>query len=199
MTPVMTTVLNCEMTVIVEQWKTEACILVIHGCLVVLGRLLMVLWVLVGLLLVVREGVDPHEAVIARPLRVSHGSGGEMGRRQHDWGLHALLPHFAAAALLCTGKNSVCLKQPCTCLFLRHFKTVSNAKLHSPFWGNVGIELKSCSPSMFMHLALLNRNQVEKAKTVVFSPLPPNELDAHVCYYSDKGHHIYSVLTVCLA
>lgn len=60
----------------------------------------MVLWVLVGLLLVVREGVDPHEAVITTPLRVSHGSGGEVGGRHHDWGLHALLPHLAAAALL---------------------------------------------------------------------------------------------------
>lgn len=71
----------------------------------VLGRRLMVLRVLVGLLLVVREGVDPHEAVITCPLRVPHGSGGEMGRWHHDWSLHALLPDFAAAAaLLCTGK-----------------------------------------------------------------------------------------------
>lgn len=60
----------------------------------------MVLWVLVWLLLVMREGVDPHEAVIATPLRVSHGRGGEVGGRQHDWGRHALLPHLAGAALL---------------------------------------------------------------------------------------------------
>lgn len=66
----------------------------------VLRRLLMVLWVLVRLLLVVREGVDTHIAVITTPLRVSHGSGGEVGGRHHDWGLHALLPHLTAAALL---------------------------------------------------------------------------------------------------
>lgn len=75
----------------------------------VLRRLLMVLWVLVGLLLVVREGVDPHEAVITTPLRVSHGSGGEVGGRHHDWGLHALLPHLAAAALLWKGRAKLLL------------------------------------------------------------------------------------------
>lgn len=63
----------------------------------------MVLWVLVGLLLVVRKGIYPHEAVITTPLGVSHGSGGEVRGRQHDWGLHALLPHLAAAALLWKG------------------------------------------------------------------------------------------------
>lgn len=66
----------------------------------VLRRLLMVLWVLVWLLLVVREGIDTHIAVIPTPLGVSHDSGGEMGGRHHDWGLHALLPHLTAAALL---------------------------------------------------------------------------------------------------
>lgn len=60
----------------------------------------MVLWVLVRLLLVVREGVDTHVAVVATPLGISHGSGGEVGGRHHDWGLHALLPHLAAAAAL---------------------------------------------------------------------------------------------------
>lgn len=68
----------------------------------VLRRLRVVLLVLVGLLLVVREGVDAHEAVVATPLGVSHGGGGEVRGRQHDRGLHALLPHLAAAAaLLC--------------------------------------------------------------------------------------------------
>lgn len=67
----------------------------------------MVLWELVGLLLVVREGVDPHVAVITTPLRVSHGSGGEVGGRHHDWGLHALLPHLTAAALLWKGRATV--------------------------------------------------------------------------------------------
>lgn len=81
----------------------------------------MVLWVLVGLLLVMGEGVDPHEAVITTPLRVSHGSGGEVGGRQHYWGLHALLPHLAAAAaLLWKARSKV------TILFLRaqHFTQV---------------------------------------------------------------------------
>lgn len=91
-------------------WKTihktelntnfETCLLVIHGCLVVLRRLLMMLWVLVRLLLVVRQGVDPHVAVVPTSLGVSHGSGGEVRGRQHDWGLHALLPHLAAATAL---------------------------------------------------------------------------------------------------
>lgn len=67
----------------------------------------MVLRVLVRLLLVVREGVDPHEAVITTPLRISHGSGGEVGGWQHDWGLHALLPHLAAAALLCKDRAAL--------------------------------------------------------------------------------------------
>lgn len=67
----------------------------------VLRRLLVVLWVLVLLLLVVRHVVDAHIAVIAAPLSISHGSGGEVGRRHHDWGLHALLPNLAGAALLC--------------------------------------------------------------------------------------------------
>lgn len=66
----------------------------------VLRRLLMVLRVLVRLLLVVREGVDAHVAVVTTPLGISHGSGGEVGGRHHDWGLHALLPHLAAAAAL---------------------------------------------------------------------------------------------------
>lgn len=55
-------------------YNIVACILVIHGCLVVLRRLLMVLRVLVGLLLVVRKGVNTHVAVITTSLRVSHGS-----------------------------------------------------------------------------------------------------------------------------
>lgn len=68
----------------------------------------MVLWVLVGLLLVMRKRVDPHVAVITTPLRVSHGSGGEMRGRHHDWGLHGLLPHLtAAAALLCRRRADV--------------------------------------------------------------------------------------------
>lgn len=61
----------------------------------------MVLWVLVLLLLLVMgHVVDAHKAVIAASLGVSHGSGGEVGRRHHDGGLHALLPHLAGAALL---------------------------------------------------------------------------------------------------
>lgn len=84
---------------------TEGHILVIHGCLMVLRRLLVVLWVLVLLLLVVRHVVDAHITVIAAPLRIPHGSGGEVGRRHHDWGLHALLPNLAGAALLCLLKN----------------------------------------------------------------------------------------------
>lgn len=67
----------------------------------VLRRLLMVLWVLVLLLLVMRHVVDAHIAVIAASLSVSHGSGGEVGWRHHDWSLHALLPYFAGAALFC--------------------------------------------------------------------------------------------------
>lgn len=39
----------------------------------------MVLWVLVLLLLVMRHVVDAHVAVVAAPLGVSHGGGGEMG------------------------------------------------------------------------------------------------------------------------
>lgn len=74
----------------------------------------MVLWVLVGLRLVVREGVDPHVAVITTPLRVSHGSGGEVGGWQHDWGLHALLPHLAAAALLWKERVKLLLDKPAT-------------------------------------------------------------------------------------
>lgn len=80
----------------------------------------MVLWVLVRLLLVVREGVDAHIAVITTPLRISHGSGGEVGGRHHDWGLHALLPHLAAAALLWKRRAKVSktnLQQMCTCFF----------------------------------------------------------------------------------
>lgn len=61
------------------EYQIKTCILVIHGCLVVLRRLLMVLWVLVGLWLLVRKRVDPHVAVFTTPLGVSHGSGGEMG------------------------------------------------------------------------------------------------------------------------
>lgn len=75
-------------------------ILVVHWCLMVLWRLLMVLWELMGLLLVVGKRIDPHEAVFTGPLWVSHGSGGEMGGRQHHRGLQALLPHLAAAAAL---------------------------------------------------------------------------------------------------
>ena len=75
----------------------------------------MVLRVLVGLLLVVGDGVDPHEAVIATPLRISHGSGGKVGGRQHDGGLHALLPHLAGAALL--WKETVQSVKTCSCLF----------------------------------------------------------------------------------
>lgn len=84
----------------------------------VLRRLLMVLRVLVRLLLVVREGVDAHIAVIAAPLRISHGSGCEVGGRHHDWGLHALLPHLAAAALFWKKGESVNGKtaEVCKCL-----------------------------------------------------------------------------------
>lgn len=57
----------------------------------------------VGLLLVMREGVDSHEAVVAAPLGVPHGGGGEVGGGHHHWGLHALLPHLTAAALLWRG------------------------------------------------------------------------------------------------
>lgn len=61
-----------------ELWR-DSDILVIHGCLMVLRRLLMVLWVLVLLLLVMRHVVDAHVAVIAASLSISHGSGGEVG------------------------------------------------------------------------------------------------------------------------
>lgn len=71
----------------------------------VLRRLLVVLRVLVLLLLVVRHVVDAHIAVITAPLSISHGSGGEVGRRHHDWGLHALLPNLAGTALLCLKKK----------------------------------------------------------------------------------------------
>lgn len=87
--PATQIVLNCNI---------KAYLLVIHRCLVVLRRLLMVLWVLVGLLLVVRDGVDPHVAIITTPLRVSYCSGGEVGGWHHDGGLHGLLPHLTAAA-----------------------------------------------------------------------------------------------------
>lgn len=63
---------------VTELWSDRD-ILVIHGCLMVLRRLLMVLWVLVLLLLVMRHVVDAHVAVIAASLSVSHGSGGEVG------------------------------------------------------------------------------------------------------------------------
>lgn len=46
----------------------------------VLRRLWMVLWVLVLLLLLVMgHVVDAHVAVVAAPLGVSHGGGGEVG------------------------------------------------------------------------------------------------------------------------
>lgn len=96
----------------------------------------MVLWVLVGLLLVVREGVDPHEAVITTPLRISHGSGGEVGGRHHDWGLHALLPHLAAAALLWKGKAKVLDKLAHACfviLVLRAQVTKSPLTMNNEF------------------------------------------------------------------
>lgn len=88
---------------------SEACVLVIHGSLVVLRRLRMVLLVRVGVgrrLLLVGKRVDPHVAVIPPPLGVSHGSGGEMRGRQHDGGLNALLPDVAAAALLWNEKTA---------------------------------------------------------------------------------------------
>jgi len=89
-----------------------AYVLVVHGRLNVLRRLLMVLRELVGLLLVVGKRVDPHEAVVAAPLGVSHGGGGEVGRRQHDGGLHALLPHLTAAALLWKGEEGPTCETP---------------------------------------------------------------------------------------
>lgn len=86
--------------------RLKTFILVIHGCLVVLRRLLMVLRVLVGLGLLVRERVDPHVAVFTTPLGVSHGGGGEMGRGHHDGGLNALLPSLNGAAALLWKKEN---------------------------------------------------------------------------------------------
>lgn len=65
----------------------------------------MVLRMLVLLLLLVRHVVDAHIAVIAASLSISHGSGGEVGRRHHDWSRHALLPYLTGAALLCLKKK----------------------------------------------------------------------------------------------
>lgn len=88
----------------------------------------MVLWVLVWLLLVVREGVDPHEAVITAPLRVSHGSGSEVGGRHHDWGLHALLPHLTAAALLWKDTDKV-LQELKMCTFYPSYRNSSQVPI----------------------------------------------------------------------
>lgn len=87
-------------------------ILVIHGCRLVLRRLLLVLRELVGLRLVVRQGVDSHVAVIAASFRVSHGSRGEVRGGHHDGCLHALLPHLTAAAAF-LWKRRATVRQTC--------------------------------------------------------------------------------------
>lgn len=76
-------------------------LLVVHGWGVMLGRLLMVRWMRVGLGCVfVGEWVHAHVALVPCPLGVPHGGGGEVRGWHHDWRLHGLLPHLAAAALL---------------------------------------------------------------------------------------------------
>lgn len=88
-------------------------LLVVQGCLVVLwlrGRRVCVLLLLIG-----GHGVHPHVALLrTQAFGLSHDSGGEVGRRHHDWRLHALLtahPYFtAAAALLCTQTEGQSLK-----------------------------------------------------------------------------------------